>query len=74
LSNQSQTKAAQSIIFPELNNLTNEELKRLSEDDDKLDDFLEKHSQIKDINAAIEDAMDWVEKTAGKDRNINFYY
>ena len=74
LSNQSQTKAAQSIIFPELNNLTNEELKRLSEDDDKLDDFLEKHSQIKDINAAIEDAMDWVEKTAGKNRNINFYY
>ncbi|XP_012056958.1 PREDICTED: vacuolar protein sorting-associated protein 37A [Atta cephalotes] len=64
LSNQSQTKAPQSIIFPELNNLTNEELKRLSEDDDKLDDFLEKHSQIKDINAAIEDAMDWVEKTA----------
>ncbi|XP_012531597.1 vacuolar protein sorting-associated protein 37A isoform X2 [Monomorium pharaonis] len=62
LPNQSQTP--QSIIFPELNNLTNEELKRLSEDDDKLDDFLEKHSQIKDINMAIEDAMDWVEKTA----------
>ncbi|KAM0733809.1 Vacuolar protein sorting-associated protein 37A [Formica fusca] len=64
LSSQSQTKVPQSIIFPELNNLTNEELKRLGEDEDKLDDFLEKHSQIKDINAAIEDAMDWVEKTA----------
>lgn len=70
LPNQSQAKTPQSIIFPELNNLTNEELKRLSEDDDKLDDFLEKHSQIKDINAAIEDAMDWVEKTAGKNRNV----
>lgn len=70
LPNQSQAKAPQSIIFPELNNLTNEELKRLSEDDDKLDDFLEKHSQIKDINVAIEDAMDWIEKTAGKNRNI----
>lgn len=66
LSSQSQSKAPQSIIFPELNNLTNEELKRLSQDDDRLDDFLEKHSQIKDINVAIEDAMDWVEKTAGK--------
>ncbi|XP_011645131.1 vacuolar protein sorting-associated protein 37A isoform X2 [Pogonomyrmex barbatus] len=64
LPSQSQTKAPQSIIFPELNSLTNEELKRLSEDNDKLDDFLEKYSQIKDINAAIEDAMDWVEKTA----------
>lgn len=70
LQNQSQVKAPQSIIFPELNNLSNEELKRLSEDDDKLDDFLEKHSQIKDINTAIEGAMDWVEKTAGKNRNI----
>ncbi|XP_014472798.1 PREDICTED: vacuolar protein sorting-associated protein 37A [Dinoponera quadriceps] len=64
LPSQSQTKVPQSIIFPELNNLTNEELKRLSEDEDRLDEFLEKHSQIKDINAAIEDAMDWVEKTA----------
>ncbi|EZA59210.1 hypothetical protein DMN91_008299 [Ooceraea biroi] len=64
LPSQSQAKAPQSIIFPELNSLTNEELKRLNEDDDRLDDFLEKHSQIKDINAAIEDAMDWVEKTA----------
>lgn len=71
LPNQSQTSAPQSIIFPELNNLTNEELKRLSEDEDKLDDFLEKHSQIKDINVAVEDAMDWVEKTAGKKY---FYY
>lgn len=66
LPSQSQTKVPQSIIFPELNNLTNEELKRLSEDEDRLDDFLEKHSQIKDINVAIEDAMDWVEKTAGE--------
>lgn len=64
LPSQTQSKTPQSIIFPELNSLTNEELKRLSEDDDRLDDFLEKHSQIKDINATIEDAMDWVEKTA----------
>lgn len=74
LPSQLQTQVPQSIIFPELNNLTNEELKRLGEDDDKLDDFLEKHSQIKEINAAIEDAMDWVEKTAGKNKDILLKY
>lgn len=76
LPSQSQTQVPRSI-FPELNNLTNEELKRLSEDDDKLDDFLEKHSQIKEINVAIEDAMDWVEKTAGKNKTnllLEYYY
>ncbi|XP_020286199.1 vacuolar protein sorting-associated protein 37A [Pseudomyrmex gracilis] len=64
LLSQPQTKVPQSLIFPELNNLSNEELKKLSEDDDRLDEFLEKHSQIKEINTAIEDAMEWVEKTA----------
>ncbi|XP_015601982.1 vacuolar protein sorting-associated protein 37A [Cephus cinctus] len=59
-----QTKAPQSLVFPELNNLNNEELKKLSEDEDRLDEFLENHSQLKDINAAVEDAIDWVEKTA----------
>lgn len=54
----------QSVAFPELNSLSNEELRRLSEDEDRLDEFLEKHSQIKDINKAIDDAIDWVQKTA----------
>lgn len=64
LPSQSQPKTPQSVVFPELNNLSNEELKRLSEDEDRLDEFLEKHSQIKDINTAIDDAIDWVQKTA----------
>ncbi|XP_015171282.1 PREDICTED: vacuolar protein sorting-associated protein 37A [Polistes dominula] len=59
-----QTKVVQSFIFPELNNLSNEELKKLNEDEDRQDEFLEKHSQLKDINTAIEDTIDWVEKTA----------
>lgn len=61
-----QTKTPQSVTFPELNGLTNEELKLLSEDDDRLDEFLDKHSDLKDINTAIDDAIDWVQKTAGK--------
>ncbi|KAI4485449.1 hypothetical protein M0804_006954 [Polistes exclamans] len=59
-----QTKVVQSFIFPELNNLSNEELKKLNEDEDRQDEFLEKHSQLKDINTAIEDTIDLVEKTA----------
>lgn len=60
-----QAKAVQSFVFPELNNLSNEELKKLNEDEDRQDEFLEKHSQLKDVNTAIEDTIDWVEKTAG---------
>ncbi|KAI4501100.1 hypothetical protein M0802_003903 [Mischocyttarus mexicanus] len=59
-----QAKVVQSLIFPELNNLSNEELKKLNEDKDRQDEFLEKHSQLKDINTNIEDTIDWVEKTA----------
>ncbi|XP_076236669.1 vacuolar protein sorting 37A [Calliopsis andreniformis] len=59
-----QTKTPQSVAFPELNNLSNEELKLLSEDDDRLDEFLDKHSELKDINATIDDAINWVQKTA----------
>lgn len=66
LPNQTQAKLWQNITFPELNNLTNEELKLLSEDDDRLDEFLDKHSILKDINTAIDDAIDWVQNTAGK--------
>lgn len=64
LSNQLQAKTPQSVSFPELNNLSNEELKRLSEDDDRLDEFLDKHSELKDVHTSIDDAIDWVQKTA----------
>lgn len=60
----SQPKMPQSVAFPELNKLSNEELRQLAEDEDRLDEFLEKHSQIKDINLAIDDAIDWANKTA----------
>lgn len=77
LPNQAQIKLRQSIAFPELNNLSNEELRWLSEDDDRLDEFLDKHSDLKDINTAIDDAIDWVQKTAGKiicDKAIFFFW
>ncbi|XP_031828896.1 vacuolar protein sorting 37A [Nomia melanderi] len=64
LPNQLQPKTPQSVAFPELNNLSNEELKQLSEDEDRLDEFLDKHSELKDIHASIDDAIDWVQKTA----------
>ncbi|XP_043260030.1 vacuolar protein sorting-associated protein 37A [Colletes gigas] len=64
LSNQAQTKPQQSVAFPELNSLSNEELKLLNEDDDKLDEFLDKHSKLKDVNVEIDDAIDWVQKIA----------
>ena len=64
LANQVQSKPRQSVAFPELNSLTNEELRLLGEDDDRLDEFLEKHSDLKDINATIDGAIDWVQKTA----------
>lgn len=77
LPNQTQTKLRQSVVFPELNNLTNEELRQLNEDNDKLDEFLDKHSDLKDINTAIDDAIDWVQKTAGKitsDKTLYYYF
>lgn len=77
LPNQAQIKLRQSIAFPELNNLSNEELRWLSEDDDRLDEFLDKHSDLKDINMAIDDAIDWVQKTAGKiicDKTMFFFW
>ena len=66
MKNQMQARTPQCVIFPELHNLTNEALKQLNEDDTKLDEFLEQHSQLKDIDAAVEDTIDWVEKTAGE--------
>lgn len=60
------SKTPSSSEFPELNELSEEELKKLETDEDRLDEFLEKHSQIKDLNTAVEDAIDWVEKTASK--------
>ncbi|KOC67719.1 Vacuolar protein sorting-associated protein 37A [Habropoda laboriosa] len=62
--NQTQSKIRQSVEFPDLNNLTTEELKLLSEDEDRLDEFLNKHSELKDINTTIDGTIDWVQKTA----------
>ncbi|XP_043475532.1 vacuolar protein sorting-associated protein 37A [Leptopilina heterotoma] len=64
MQSQIQTQIPQCTFFPELNNLTIEELKKLNCDDEKIDELLEQHSQLKDIDSAVEDTIDWVEKTA----------
>lgn len=52
--------------FPELNNLTNEQLIKLAEETDSLDAFLSQHSQLKDINLLIDETIDNVERLASK--------
>ncbi|XP_057342121.1 vacuolar protein sorting-associated protein 37A [Microplitis mediator] len=53
--------AVSSPEFPELNNLTNEQLVKLAEETDSLDAFLSQHSQLKDINLLIDETIDSVE-------------
>ncbi|XP_034933807.1 vacuolar protein sorting-associated protein 37A-like [Chelonus insularis] len=54
-----------SFEFPELNNLSNEELIELRNDQESLDDFLYEHSEkIKNINSLIDETIDDVEKLA----------
>ncbi|XP_023245189.1 vacuolar protein sorting-associated protein 37A [Copidosoma floridanum] len=50
--------------FPELDKLTNEELMKLGEEEDLMDEFLLKHTKLKEIDSAVESAIEWVEKTA----------
>lgn len=66
MQSQIQTQIPQCTFFPELNNMTIEELKKLNCNDEKIDELLEQHSQLKDIDSAVEDTIDWVEKTAGE--------
>ncbi|XP_058805587.1 vacuolar protein sorting-associated protein 37A [Phymastichus coffea] len=67
IQNQVQYKGSSKVHcleFPELEKMTNEELVKLGKDEDSMDEFLEKHTKLKEIDSAIEDAIDWVEKTA----------
>lgn len=63
---QTLNKSPQSLAFPELNNLTNEELRKLGDDEDSMIDFLEKHTQLKDFHASVDEHIDAVEKIASK--------
>ena len=65
MQSQMQAQTPQSAFCSKLHNLTNEQLKQLNEDEEKLDEFLEEHSQLKEMDATVEDKIDWVEKTAG---------
>ncbi|KAJ8667493.1 hypothetical protein QAD02_009156 [Eretmocerus hayati] len=50
--------------FPELENMTNDELKKLGEDEDLMDEFLLKHTKLREMDAAVAEAIDIAEKTA----------
>ncbi|XP_043280229.1 vacuolar protein sorting-associated protein 37A-like [Venturia canescens] len=63
---QTQRKTPQSLVFPELNNLSNEELRKLGEDEDSMINFLEQHTQLKDFNASVDEHIDAVEKIASE--------
>lgn len=57
-------------LFPELEKLSIEQLKMLNDSEDRIDQYVRNHQQLEDLDAAIEDAIDWVEKTACKSKSI----
>ena len=63
----------QSLVFPELDHLSNDELKKLAEDEDSMDDFLETHTQLKHLNLSIDESIDSVEEIAGTYNSRNDY-
>lgn len=40
-----------------------QKLKKLNEDDEELDEFVEDLPKIRDLSAAIDDVIEWVQKT-----------
>lgn len=56
----------QAIYFPELNNLTIEELQKLKESESKQDEFLDNLIQVKEINDTIDALILQIENIAGE--------
>lgn len=56
---------SQSVIFPDLNSLTLEELTLLNENDDKQCEFVENIPQIRELNKMLDDLIIQIEELAG---------
>lgn len=58
----------QSIVFPELNSLTIEELKFINENEDRQDDFIDNLPQVKERNKLLNEIVGQIENLAGMNR------
>lgn len=56
---------AQSIIFPDLNTLSLEELKFINENDDRQNEFIDDLPQVKERNKLLNDIVAQIENLAG---------
>lgn len=56
---------AQSIAFPELNNLAVEELRFINENEDRQDDFIDNLPQVKERSKYLNDIVAQIENLAG---------
>ncbi|XP_067005837.2 vacuolar protein sorting-associated protein 37A [Anabrus simplex] len=57
LNSTSQPMRTQSVAFPELSKLTNEDLGKLNESEDRLDEFIAAMSQTQKMNATLDELM-----------------
>lgn len=61
----SNSSAINSIVFPELNGLTLDDLQLLNENIDKQDEFLENIPQIREMNKNLDDLLIQIEELSG---------
>lgn len=61
-----QPRHFQSIAFPELQELSLDELKFLNQDNDRLDEFLDNLPMFKEQNRIMEDLATNIEELAGR--------
>lgn len=56
---------SQSLVFPDLNNLTLEELQQLNDNEDRQNEFIDNLPQIRELNKMLDDLIVKIEELAG---------
>lgn len=56
---------SQSVLFPQLNTLTIDELTSLNENEDKQNEYIENMPQIRELNKILDDLIVQIEELAG---------